>query len=269
MLKAFHIRHWRWIEAITVIESKNQVVIWGGTTESDIESLFTFQNNLDDEPQTRMNAPCQHGVKALITVVQNGKELLAVPCWCCKAIKLVNMETKQVTCVFESPAYRPLSNCSGPNGSFFVASLSGHIQQFDSPFTATNACNFTDVKYIVEYMCYLPTPHNTLVVSYQSELRAVSLLDGHEVWNQNCNGFKPDCLLYYPQEDVLLVNVYLEPQIRVVNPSDRSMIQTIKIPDIYVIHRMCLCNDQIVMLHWPGEYCPRALLSYYSLKRIV
>ena len=217
-------------------------------------------------PQTRMNSPCLP-VLALITVVQNGKELLAMPCIDCSDIKLVDIETKQVTSVFKSPTDPPYSLCSGPNGSLFVASQSGHIQQLDSSFTATNACNFTGVKYKVDYMCHLPTPHNSLAVSYIYELRAVSLLDRHEVWNQNW--FKPDCLLYCPHEDILLVNVYLEPQIRVVNPSDGSMIQTIKIPDIYVIHRMCLCNDQIVMLHWPGEYSPRALLSYYSLKRIV
>ena len=86
MSASYDIKEWDWIKGITAIESKNQVVIFGRRTLSDPWYLYTFQRNLDGTvKETRMDAPCQHdmllGYYKLITVVQKGKELLALLCF--------------------------------------------------------------------------------------------------------------------------------------------------------------------------------------------
>ena len=121
-------------------------------------------------------------------------------------------------------------------------------------------------------MCHLPAPHNTLVVNNKSELRAVSLQDGCPVWSQRCEGFIPNCLLFLPQQDVLLISVWdkpeVKPEVRVLNPSEGSILQTIQILNIYCIHGMCWCNDQIVMLEWAQKGTDYRLLSFYNIKRV-
>ena len=278
-------KEWKWISAITAIESKNQVVFCGRRTLSDPWYLCTFQKNLDGKVETRMKAPCQHefplGYYELITVVQNGKELVAVFCYLCRYIKLFDMETEQVTPVFQLNPDSPLDMCSGPNGGLFVTYRTGNIQQLDSSFCVTNTFNvgewspigtrnYRGVNYNVRphsLLCYLPAPHNTLVVNNKSELRSVSLQDGRQVWRQECDGFVSNCLLFLPQQDILLVSARYKPKVRVLNPSDGSTLQTIEIPDIYDIRVMCLCNDQIVMTKRPQKDTDRRLLTYYNLKQ--
>ena len=190
-------KEWDWIRDITGLESKNQVVICGRRDKSDPASLYMFQNNPDGElVETRMDRPCPHytDFNRLTTVVLNGKELLAVSCTDCSDIKLVDMETKQVTPVFKSPSDPPWGMCSGPGGGLFVALDSIHTQQLENSFNIINT-----FKYLSTPMCYLPTPHNTLVGINGSELRAVSMQDRNTVWNQPCETIQPHCLLYCPQ----------------------------------------------------------------------
>ena len=286
MSAAFDIKEWLSISVITAIESKNQVVVSGRRTLSDPSSLYTYQRNLDGTvEETRMDAPCQHYALLeyykLVTAVQNGKELIAMLCDECRDIKLVDMETKQVTPVYQFPPDSRDFMYSGPNGGLFVTYSTGTIQQLDSSFGVINTFNEGEwspigtenvrgVNYNVlpaSLLCYLPAPHNTLVVHKVSELRAVSLQGGHQVWSQQCEGFLPYCLLFCPQQDVLLVSAWFKPEVHVLNPSDGSILQTIEIPNIYWFGAMCLCNDQIVMTQWAEEDTLRALLSYYSLKQ--
>ena len=230
---------------MTAIESKNQVVTHGQRTESDPRSLYMFHNNLDGRlEETRMDAPCQHytGFRGLTTVVQNLKELLALLCCQCKDIKMVDMETEQVTNVFKSPTDEPCCMCSGPDGGLFMASRNGNIMQLDSSFNIINTFNLSDT--IIFDMCHLPYLHNTLVVRSDTILRAVSVQDGRQLWSRGWLGLEPDCLLYYSQQDVLLLSDFCEPRVHVVNPRDGSTLQTIDIPtrSIPWIIRMCLCK---------------------------
>ena len=270
------------MSAITAIESKNQVVILGQRTTSDPWSLYTYQRNLDGTvEETRMNAPCQRDTLfayfKLVTVVQNGKELLAVLCNYCKDIKLVDMETEQVTSVFKSPVGDLIYMCSGPDGGLFVTVRPGNILQLNSSFSVTKTFDFSSFFkddfpywrfYHVTYMCHLTAPHNTLVVNKGSELRAVSLQNGRQVWSQKWEGRLSYCLLFCPQQDVLLVSAWFKPEVRVLNPSDGSTLQTIEILNIYFIRAMCLCNDQIVMPQWAEKDTYRMLFCYYNIKRV-
>ena len=280
MSASYDMKMWLLIKTITAIESKNQVVIHGRRTESDPWSLYTYQRNLDGTVEdTPMDPPCQHDtfIYSLITVVRNGKELLAVLCDKCRDIKLVDMETKQVTPVFKSPVDKPIYMCPGPDGGLFVIVDQEKILQLNSSFSVTKTFDLSSFFiWSLPYwwfshftpMCYLPAPHNTLIVNNGSKLRAVSLQGGRQVWSQKCEGFIPGCLLFLPQQDVLLVSTWFKPEVHVLNPSEGSILQTIEIPNISYIRAMCLCNNQIVMTQWAEKDTYPRLLSYYNIKRV-
>ena len=280
MSASYDMKEWlRISRRITAIESKNQVVICGMRTLSDPCYLYTYQRNLDGTvKETRMDGTCQLSAFCyrLITVVQNRKELLTVLCRDCRDIKLVDMETEQVTSVFKSPVGEVVSMCPGPDGGLFVAVHPGNILQLNSSFSVTKTYDlhsfFNEPNpywslYHFACICYLPALHNALVVNNRSELRAVSLQDGRPVWSQKWEGFMSNCLLFLPQQDVLLLSAGPKPEVRVLNPSDGSTLQTIEIPNIYYIDTMCLCNDQIVMTQCE-KYTYHMLLSYYNIETV-
>ena len=280
MLESFALKESGLINYITAIESKNQLLICSRAPLLGPCSVYTLHKNVDGTvDETRMDAPCQHGVLIrghnLVTVVQSGKELLAVLCTVCNDIKLVDIEIKQVTSVYKSPVDKLIGMCRGPDGGLFVMSYSGNILQLSSSNKVTNTFDlssfitmpFLSLVFNVDKLCHLPTPHNTLVVTDLSNMRAVSLQAGHQVWRQSCEGFIPNCLLFILQQDVLLVSNMFDPQVRVLNPSDGSILQIIEVPNINRIYTMCLCNDQIVMIQ-KAENILHMLVSYYNIKRV-
>ena len=286
MLASFDIKELRQISPITAIESKNQMVFFGRRTISDTWSVYMYLKNLVGTVDvTQMDTPCQHDTPFYcynpVTLVQNGKELLTVFCIQCKDIRLVDIEKKQITHVYQLPPDSPSNVYPGPNGGLFVTFRRGNIQQLDSSFRTINTfnvgqwsrigtSNYRGVNYNclpTSLLCYLPAPHNTLVVNKVTNLRAISVQDARQVWSQKYEMFWPKCLLFCPQQDVLLVSDDLEPQVRVLNPSDGSILQTIEIPNIRRIVTMCLCNDQIVMIQRAEKDTLRGLLSYYNFKK--
>ena len=182
--------------------------------------------------------------------------------------------------MFKSPTGPPWKICSGPDGGLFVALMNGNILLLDNSFNIINRFNVGEWSPIgitniggvncnafpLTLICYLPAPHNTMIVNKVTELRAVSLRDAHQVCSQPCEGFGAYYLLYCPQHDIILASCWQTPYIRIVDPTDGSTIQTIEFPNIVSIGSMCLCNDQIVMLQRPENDSLGRLLSYYSLK---
>ena len=118
------------------------------------------------------------------------------------------METEQVTSVFKSPVDKLIDMCPGPDGGLFVITYMGKILQLNSSLCLTNTFDLSSLfnesfphwwLYHATPLCRIPAPHNTLVVINRSELRVVSLQDGRQVWNQECDGFTPDWLLFCPK----------------------------------------------------------------------
>ena len=145
---------------MTVIRSKNQVVISGRRNESDPWPLCMFQKNMDGTVvQTQFNALCRHywffHCQDLITVMRNGKELLGVSCTECEDIKLVDMETKQITCTFKCAPPHPYKMCYGPNGAMFTYGGAKKILTVNTFFPVMNEF-YTGLNQSLS-ICYLPT----------------------------------------------------------------------------------------------------------------
>ena len=264
MSASFDIKDWWWIGGMTVIESKNQVVIYGQRTESDPWYLYTFQKNLDGYlVETQMDTPCQHDAPfiTLTTVVQNRKELLTVGCYVCNDIKLVDMEIKHVAAVYKSPSDEPVGVCSGRDGGLFVAFKSGNILQLDSSFSVIN--KFHDEISGSVSMCCFPAPNNAIVFQGFEEIAAFLAREGRLLWKRKFMKFAPHCFLFWGEQGVLLASDIFKPEVLFLNPTDGSILQTMSVPYIDLIEDMCLCGDQLVMIQRTEK---GMALSYYSLK---
>ena len=82
--------------------SSNKVVTVGRRSRS--WSLYVFhRDGAGVVKEDTKDAPCNHTGSewSLFTVVKQGRELLGVSCSSCNDIKLVDMETEQVTPVFQ------------------------------------------------------------------------------------------------------------------------------------------------------------------------
>ena len=115
-------------------------------------------------------------------------------------------------------------------------------------------------------ICFLPAPQRALVVSNNVEIRAVSIHDGSERWRQSIEGYIVSDIMFSSHHNVLLISSRDTPQIHIVNPTDGTTLQTVKVPDIRGVRRMCISNDRIVILHFVDEYTGYMVVSYYNLK---
>ena len=262
---ATDIGEWWRIMGLVAMTSSNKVITVGRRARS--WSLYLFHRDGAGvvKEETR-DVPCNHtgGLFSLFTVVRQDKELLGVFCSICKDIKLVDMETGHATSVFQFP--RQASICSGPNGGAFAHIAGGKILELNDVFTVTN--RFESGLPLSLEICHLPIPKNYLILTNppDSEITAISALDGSKVWPRRCKvPGQPRQLLYVAQRDVLLVSDAQNPRLIVLNATDGSLLPTIDLPGGQRVHAMCWCKGLLVTLEW-NPNTKRYNLAYYKLK---
>ena len=257
------------IYSITAVESLNQVVILGGRNKSDPHILQINPDTGQVEQETEWDL-CQHvSNMSLDIMVLNRKECVAVSCRECKDVKLCNTGIKRVERSIRL-SDEPHHMCSGPDGSLFVRFDGGKIQQVNVDLFNIIINRFdTGLKYC-NSMRYLPEPHDSLVqYDFSDTVQAVSARDGSVKWEREYNNYRPCDLLYHPQHDLLLVSVWDQPELLVINPVDGSLLKTFHLQqNNYWVYRMCLSNDQIIMVQWPKKYSKRRILSHYRLNKL-
>ena len=135
-----------------------------------------------------MRVPCEHFPTMLLGLVINHYDLLAISCYHCEKIRLLNMETEHVTeaCCNKWVGYM----CHGEKGRLFASSLGGNVTELDCSSSRFTDKNMISIGLLYPYdLCYLPHPHDCLVAIGKKkskedpcEVRAVSCQDGEVVW---------------------------------------------------------------------------------------
>ena len=215
-----------------------------------------------------IKAPCGHDDTGLFGLVINQEELLAVSCYWCKKIRLLNLETEQVTEAYSDEKVECMSH--GMEGRVFVESSGDKVIELDyssSRFIHKNTIQIGLAACTA--LCYLST-HDYVVVSGvkshgdPGEIWAISCEDGEVVWRVQgkVEGKKinPWGLLLFG--GAVLVADYCNNRILVLDPSHGSCIKTIQPPGFRYIYNLGLYNTQIVMLHG----FPRREISFFNVK---
>ena len=196
----------------------------------------------------KISLPCEHRPSAkqpvfICPLVVDG-EKLAVSCWECKGIRLLDLQTEKWGPLFENWTG---NLCTGDQGRIFVQSRNDDsIDEFSASGLELRGPLKTlqpDIECMA--MCYIPPLINALVLSdfYSSKMVAWSVDKDDEIWefNEEISEISEsgdekgvvrdrEGLFFCSKDNVLLVADGWNKRILVVNPEDGSLTQTIDLP---------------------------------------
>ena len=228
------------------------LVVMSTGSVMDIGYLLQFSLQKGHLLKKQINLPCEHCVVYLLCIQVAGREYLALSCYQCEDIKLMNLnkqlssgslsvEYEVVTAFKDESVYRM---CHGEENRIFVQFFGTVVLELD-----TSTTRFSEVRRITTGngygICYVPDPHQLIVVSDDEEVHAVSCdNDNKVVWKTGRSGF----LLYVPSYEAILVCKYDGCDVVVLNPATGSEIKSIRLPDnVRNPAALCLFNNQIIV----------------------
>ena len=221
-------------------------------------SLFQFPLQKERLTEKQIEPSCTHSVLYLLFVQVEGHEYLALSCYCCKYIKLVNLNKQKggifrwfssgsqiqyevITAFSGEKVYRM---CHGEENRLFVESSGDVILELDTSTTTFKILRTINIGW-GRGLCYVPDPHRLMVIILKNEVRAVSCDDKNIVWRRNlfCNS-----LLYVPSHDVILVTDRSENKSVCLYLATGLQMQSILLPPyVGTLHHVCLFNDQVIV----------------------
>ncbi len=201
--------------------------------------------------------------------------MLAVSCRHCGVIRLIDVESGEVSVAFHDGCHNPGGMCLGEAGEMFV------VQSAKGPKAILqlncSTAEFSLIRLIKSAMeryfsmCYIPG-HKLIVISaqYSCVIRAVSCESEEVVWEVKGQVDGVEChphgVVHSPAQDALFVADGTNTQILVLNPWDGSLRQVLsldhKIGDVWHLY---LCNDQLVVWHSSFD-CNEEQISLFSLE---
>ena len=214
--------------------------------------------------------PCEHLVWLLCVQVA-GCEYLALSCYLCENIKLMDLTKQRNSSESQLMQYemiRAFSGkwvrhmCQGEENRIFVQSY-GNVLELD-----TSTTTFTEVRTIdtsrlgiYNYLCYVPHPHR-LLVAYDDEggVHAVSCDDNKEAWRVKRDDLLVGKLAYRPTDESIIVADRSSKKVVILRPSNGSWLQSILLPiNVCEIRGLCVNSHQLIV-------CSEGRISYFSLK---
>ena len=177
-------------------------------------ALFQFSLQEGRLIEKEIRPPCEHYYLYLLCVQIAGHEYLALSCYMCENIRLMDLnkqtglssESKliqyEVITAFSGDEFGRM--CHGEENRLFVRLHDDAVLELD-----TSTTTFTKVRYInTGYdhgLCYVPDPHRFLVVSYDNEFCAVTCDSNKEVWKVKNSDLYAGKLAYTPTRKSIIV----------------------------------------------------------------
>ncbi len=235
--------------SMVVLASSGDVVL---SHDEDLVRYSLTENRFQRKPQLQQT--CSHYGKYVLSVMVEGQELLAVSCGKCGYIKLVNMETGESSVAYQSQQ-GPRQMCEGDPGKLWVYLYKDHLVK---ELSCTNKVfSETGVAVPVEScsMCYLPAPHNALVVSPDEHRKPVKAFsrEGELLWEtlQQFDGkdIIPYGITFSSTHQLLLLADWGNSRILVLSPRDGSILKSFTLPEEVRHPRlMGWFGDQLILL---------------------
>ena len=166
-----------------MLPSGGGVIAHGPTEETREENagkyaFHVYETTGGELTHRTIRATCKHEGVELQPVSAHafghaqGKEIL-ISCPGCKDIKVMDIETGLASIVFNRGELMPDLMCSGDTDTMFVSSLGDSFPLLEldlntRPFTQRKVLT-TGVTGWCSGMCYLPAPHNMLVLSIANQ----------------------------------------------------------------------------------------------------
>ena len=175
-----------------------------------------FQFSLQEGRLIEIKRPCEHGYLFLRCVQVARCEYLAVACFHCKNIKLMNLNKQKMNSsvsqemqdevITAFSGHRVGHMRHGEENRIFVQLNAKHVLELD-----ISSITFTKVKTIIKdrcsHFCYVPNPFRLLVVRFENEVRVVSCDDNKTIWEvHGDDDLYAGYLLYAPSQESIIVS---------------------------------------------------------------
>ena len=211
----------------------------------------------------------------VLGLLSGKKEMLAVSCRRSEVIRLIGVESGEVSVAFHDRRHYPGGMCLGEAGEMFVV----HNVKGPKPVLQLNCstAEFSLIRSIksgmvmVHSICYIPI-HRLIVISARSSgvIRSVSCKSEVVVWQVKGQVDGVECdphgMVFSPALDALFVTDGGNTRILVLSPRDGSLRQVLSLDHkIGTVVRLCLCNDQLVVCHSSFD-CNEEQISLFSLE---
>ena len=231
----------------TVMPQSGSIIVSGTEDDDSRTSLFVF--SLKDgklNQTTKICSPCGHNIAEahMLPLMINRREQLVVCCSGCDDIKLFNLQTGEWGTAF--PGCKPRNLCHGGSNRIFIQSREeGLVHEFDCTTHAFKGPLLTlDTYGECADMCYVPPPVDKLFLSYGNKLVAMSFEGDKAIW-----GIRSADMTFHPELNVLFVVDEYNRNVRIVNPENGCLIQTLDLPDMGSPFALSLYDNQLFMLH--------------------
>ncbi len=200
---------------------------------------------------------CAHtGTTSILGIRVASKELLAVSCSRCCLIRLVNMETAQVSTAFKLGDVHPTAMCEGEAGEMFVAghSVILHLNCSTEELQLLQMIPVSPAEKEITAMSYIPR-QRLITVGCESEdsspsFQAISVDTKETVWKGEGGGVSS--LVYSAELDVLFAVDSGTNIVLAFNAKDGAM--KFRSPELPIkwLGNLCLNRNQL-MLHCIGQ----------------
>ena len=246
-------------------------------------SLFQLSLQEGHLVKNQIERPCKHDVHMLCVKVTE-REYLALSCYYCKNIKLMDLNKTSVVYA-QKVKYELITAfsgekvermCHGDENRILVRSFN-YVLELDTSSKAfmktkiikpSTSGNFVS-RHLFPDICYMPDPHRLIYICERDHINVVSCNDNKFEWlvARDRNLYYLGNLLYAPSHDVILVADRDKNKIVLFSTGLGSQTRHyLTLPDdICNIRGLCCFNNQVITAS--GEVgSGKQRISYFSLK---
>ena len=214
-------------------------------------SLYVYSLHWQHLTDRRLNIPCKHASgKGLLCLEIPGKEYLAISCSDCRDIKLMDLNTNDVTKAYGGEKWL-VKMCEGEGNTLYVEASHDQVLELDCThpvFSKLKTIN-TRMDGYFKGMTYVPSPHRLLIASNGQKVVAISCETNRTAWRRQKASFdsNPRGLFYSKTHHTILAADGKHSRILVLDPGTGNTLQTIDLPGMGTIKDLSFSGDQLVV----------------------
>ena len=247
---------------MTVVPSSGDVMFLGKSNDGDMCAIYAYVGEKKRWMVKSLKELCTHtsGVH-LLSLEVKGREHLAVSCWECGNIRILELypqvgySSKDSLKVLSHWRYNPGYMIHGEVDSMFVHMVYSNkvLELGYDTFTRLNETTIPEISPRCHTLCYVPKPSRTLVAYSPSQnvITSVSVLRNKTVWKVNCGTdeflYPPKYILYSKEREVLLVydgsTGFL-----LLDPQTATPIMKASLPQMGTILELRIWKDQLIVV---------------------
>ena len=248
--------------------STREIVLHGSKTTSDHNRQKFYILHSDGRFIGRsIEILCRHDLfNNILALTINGREYLCNSCYICGNIRLIDIQSKEVTIAYYAEVWKM---CLGEKGSLYMVS-DGKVSILDvTRKNFTLQYTFPDIENVLpDNMCYIGESGLLVLSSRKKLFQAVNTQDGSTVWDAytqsiDKTGLEISGLIYHPETKILVVGDHVNNVLIVVDSGTAKLIGSEQLKSrIYDVH--LTGDDQLIIRHGPVMD-----LSFYSVSFLV